>query len=972
MSKGKPRVLIEDWLPVAEIGAESQRERGASSALPPLYFLHVWWARRPLTASRAAVLASVLPAFSDEWPDDLKKKFPTEKDYRNWFIRFIGVLGDPVAGRKLINYAKEKGIKLPGNPYGYARAFTNNPDESDLRLMQRLLKMTWGSENIRMADPMAGGGSIPFEALRFGFTVHANELNPVASVILKATLDYPARFGTKLLGEIKKCGNEMAKRIEERLSPYFPRQKGESIFAYIWARTVNCPATGKPVPLSPNWWLQKGSNPVAVKLLADPDWDECRFEIVHGSAAIKSNPDNGTISRGTAVSPWTGETIDGNYIKAEAQAGRMGQQLYAIGIKTVNGKSFRPPNEEDIRAINQAEKDVKSCLSTWEAKSVVPIEHRYVGPADRSANYGMIQWFDAFSPRQILSLGIYSEVLKEIMIEVRKEQSNEMSDAVQTYLALALDKCADYNSRMVRWHSGRGVIAGTFDRHDFSFKWSHAEFDAAHNLFNWTLSQIEDSYKGISELAKTSQLDLFKKSNDNSHRLSISQGNAQNLSNIESDSIHLICVDPPYYDNVMYSECSDFFYVWMKRTLGDVYPEFFTDELTDKDNEAVANVARFEGVGRGSKRELAEKDYERKMAACFKEMYRVLHPHGVLTVMFTHKKVEAWDSLALALIGAGFAIEASWPIHTESEHSLHQAKKNAAASTILLACRKREKTTESIWWDDIKGKVREVAREKAAQFHEAGISGVDLYLSTFGPALSVISEQWPVLTSEVDEKTGEPKPLRPETALEIAREEVIALRKQGLLLGQSIQFDPVTDWVLMAWDAFRAEQFPADEARKLALALGLDIEEDLVRHKKVITKKQSFVALQPPKNRRRKGLVDPNAKGFSSLIDAIHTAMLVYEEDGSKACEAFLKQTGLRNDAQFKAGLQAMVNAVPRAKEKGKFKRPEAETLEALCHAFFEDISLPVEEEPVFVPEQMKLFAKVEKEVDEENEDEDE
>ncbi|MFH1931513.1 MAG: DUF1156 domain-containing protein [Pseudomonadota bacterium] len=957
MSRKRPRVLIEDWLPVAAIGAESQRERGASSALPPLYFLHVWWARRPLTASRAAILASVLPAFSDNWPKELKAKFPTEKDYHNWFLRFIGILGDPVSGRKLIRYAKDKGIKLPGNPYGYSRAFTNDPEENDLQLMQRLLEITWGNGNLSVLDPMAGGGSIPFEALRYGFTTYANELNPVASVILKATLDYPARFGKKLLEEIGKYGKRMSEIIEERLDPYFPRQRGESIFAYIWARTVACPATGKPVPLSPNWWLQKGSKPVAAKLLTEPKWKSCRFEIVQGKNATKSNPDNGTISRGTAISPWGDDTIDGYYIKAEAQAGRMGQQLYALGVKNYEGKSFRSPSERDLKAISMAEKELQAKLPIWEAKGLIPREpYPEVSTDPRPLLYGMRTWGDFFSPRQLLSLSTYLEVFHDVMQEARKELSKEMADAVQTYLALAFDKSADYNSRMVRWHSSRGVIAGTFDRHDFSFKWSHAEFDAAHNLFNWTLHQIEDSYKGISELVRTSQLDLFKKSNGNPlERLSITHGNAQNLSDLKTGSINLICVDPPYYDNVMYSECSDFFYVWMKRTLGDVYPDFFTDELTDKDNEAVANVARFEGVGRGNKRELAEKDYERKMTACFKEMYRVLHPNGVLTVMFTHKKVEAWDTLALALIGAGFAIEASWPVHTESEHSLHQAKKNAAASTILLVCRKRIDTREQVWWDDFKGKVREVAREKAAEFHESGIAGVDLYLSTFGPVLSVISEHWPVLTSEVDEKTGEPKSLRPETALAIAREEVIALRKQGLLLGQSAQFDPVTDWVLMAWDAFKAEQFPADEARKLALALGMDIEEDLIRHKRVIAKKQNFVSLQLPQARRRKGAVDPEATSFSSLIDAIHTAMLVYEEDGAKACEVFLKRAGLMNDAQFKAGLQAMINAVPRTKEKDKFKRPEAATLEALCLAFFEDISLPVEEELVQLPEQLEM-----------------
>ena len=225
MGKERPRVLIEDWLPVAAIGAECQRERGASSALPPLYFLHVWWARRPLTARRAAILASVLPAYSDNWPKDLKSKFPTEKDYHNWFIRFIGILGDPLAGRKLIRYAREKGIKLPGNPYGYKRAFTNNPQETDLQHMQKLLEVTWGDANLIALDPMAGGGSLPFEALRFGFTTYANELNPVASVILKATLEYPAKFGIALTEQISKWENRTDDIASKQLLAFFPMKK---------------------------------------------------------------------------------------------------------------------------------------------------------------------------------------------------------------------------------------------------------------------------------------------------------------------------------------------------------------------------------------------------------------------------------------------------------------------------------------------------------------------------------------------------------------------------------------------------------------------------------------------------------------------------------------------------------------------------------------------------------------------------
>jgi len=974
MNSSLPRVLIEEWLPVAAIGAESLRDASAAQK-PPLSRLHVWWARRPLTASRAAVLGSVLPAWSDRWPDDLRQKFPTRETYRQWFLRLLGILGNPVAGRKLIQYAKEKGIKLQGNPYGYPRSFTHTPEEADLAVMARLLEATWGQSDLNVLDPMAGGGSIPFEALRFGFRTYANELNPVAATILKATLDYPARFGMKRIVEkkegtrgaaagnertlpasIKTYGKEMAGRIEKRLSPFYPRQTGEGIFAYIWSRTVACPTTGKPVPLSPNWWLQKGSDPVAVKLLAQADWPACRFEILQGQQALSADPDRGTISRGTAISPWTGETIDGDYIKAEAQAGRMGQQLYALGIQNGKGKGFRTPTEEDLAAVRRAEEELGRLRSKWEAKGLIPTEDIPEGnKTSEPRRYGMNRWRDVFSPRQLLALGTYLDILYEVMAEARKVLSREEADAIQTYLALAIDKACDHNSRMARWESTRNVIKGTFDRHDFSFKWSHAEFDAAHNLFPWALEQVTDAYEGIAKIIQAPQRSFFQRTGDDPlAKLSVTRGNAQNLENLSSGSVHCICVDPPYYDNVMYAECSDFFYVWMKRTLGDVYPEFFTEELTDKDNEAVANAARFAGVGRGNKRELAERDYERKMAACFREMNRVLRPDGVLTVMFTHKKVEAWDSLSLALIGAGFAIEASWPVHTESEHSLHQAKKNAASSTILLVCRKRDHSDEAVWWDDLKEKVREKAREKAAEFHRAGIAGVDLYLSTFGPVLAVISERWPVFTSETDEKTGEPRVLRPETALAIAREEVIALRKQGLLLGRNVQFDPVTDWVLMAWDAFRAEQFPADEARKLALALGLNIEEDLVRHSRVITKKQNDVALLPPRARRRKGLVDPEAEGFPCLIDALHTAMLVYDEDGSKACEIFLKRAGLMTDSRFKAGLQALVNAVPRTKEKGIFKRPEAAVLDALCMAFFDDIQLSVEEAPVLAAPRME------------------
>lgn len=952
----RPPVLIERWLPFEAIGAESNRENSTGKHPAPNR-LHVWWARRPLIASRAAILASVLPRWSSQWPKELLRKFPDEESYHRWFIQLAGIRGDPVKGKKLVEWAKGKGIQLNFHPYGGApRAFTVNPSAEDLQTMQELLEYAWGTKEISVLDPMAGGGSIPFEALRYGFTTFANDLNPVAAVILKATLEYPARFGPSLADDIRRWGDLWAKRVKEKLEPYFPKQPGENIFAYLWARTVACPTTGKPVPLSPNWWLSKDP-PVAVKLIAEPHMSAPRFEIVRGAAARASNPDVGTISRGVARSPWTGETIDGEYIKAEAQAGRMGQMLYGMVLKVAGGFEFRPPNHEDIDISKRTETCLMKKQHDWVAKNLLPSEPIPEGnKTSEPRRYGEYQWTDSFSPRQLFSFAAYQKTLDEVAHEIRGSSSeSNRYKAILTYLALALDKAVIYNNRHCRFDPSRG-IRSIFDRHDFAFVWSYAEFDASANLLPWSINQVETAYTELSNLLSPSQ-QSFTESSISPECIHISQGSALSLDSIADNTIHNISVDPPYYDNVQYAELADFFYVWLKRSVGHLFPEFFTDELTNKDDEAVANPARFEGMGK-KKKELAERDYERKMAAAFKEMHRVLHDDGVLTVMFTHKRVEAWDTLASALIEAGFIIKASWPVHTESEHSLHQAKKNAAQSTILLACRKRDsRENQPVWWDDLKESIRLTARQKAQEFAAQGIRGVDLYISTFGPTLSILSEHWPVLTSEIDPKTGQPRPLRPETALDLAREEVVRLRKQGLLLGQAVQFDPVTDWYLMAWDAFKAGEFPYDEGRKLAIALGIDLDGELIAHKRLATKKGGFITLQSPTQRRKKNMVDEDLSVFPHWVDAVHTAMMVYQEDGPGACNAFLIRTGLKNDGTFKACLQAMLNAIPRARIKGKFARPEAETLENMRLAFFDDLKTPADEEPE-LPEgvQMELW----------------
>src|SRR5690606_24231801 len=385
--------------------------------------------------------------------------------------------------------------------------------------------------------------------------------------------------------------------------------------------------------------------------------------------------------------------------------------------------------------------------------------------------------------------------------------------------------------------------------------------------------------------------------------------------------------------------------VWEKRTLSHVWPELFVDELTNKEEEAVANPARFEHAGR-RKKELATLDYERKMTAIFAESRRVLTDEGVMTVMFTHKKAEAWDTLGQSLLDAGFTVESSWPVPTESEHSLHQAKKNSAASTIFLVCRKRPERThgDTVFFESVESEVRAAAREAYEQLTELGLDGVDRLLATYGPALSVLSDHWPVYSSQADD-SGQARPLRPEEALITAQQEVTRLQRNRLV-ATHIEFDPITDSWLLAWDTFGAREFPFDEARKLCLAVGgVDID-DLARAK-IIDKKSGTVVLNEPEDRRRRDAdselpgVNRDRVSFPVLVDALHTALYVLDHDGSAAARAWLEQRRLDGDARFLALVEGAVKAVPRTREKGELTVREAELLERLVIAARLQIAIP-------------------------------
>ncbi|MCY4499011.1 MAG: DUF1156 domain-containing protein, partial [Rhodospirillaceae bacterium] len=466
--------LIECWLPIAELGIESTRERTPMTPFPAPNRLHVWWARRPLVASRAAVLASLLPEDAD----------------REKFLHVLGIHGDPVAAKKRIAEATRKGERLGAAAYGYARAFGHTPDTEDRDWLSG-----YAMTHAAVLDPTAGGGSIPFETIRVGLSALANDLNPVAVLIERATVEWPAEYGLDLKSVVEELGKRLTDEVRRRLDGVFPEEPpSDSVVrpdGYLWARTVTCPYCEGLVPLSPNWRLAPGGTGVRVlpRCASGPGSSDrvCFFEIV----ASTDEQSAGTVARGAGTCPFSdcGRVIDGDAIKKQAQEGRMGEQLYAVVYKekvrteTKTGKTrwkwvrrFRAPRPEDDNSAEIAARLAEK-LPEWEALDFVPSERFPTDTNDdRPIQYGMPLWRDLFSPRQLLCHGTSVEVFRELL-EADREAGDltDLRRAAYGYLALTLDTALNYNNRAGRWDSTTGRVRSKFDRHDYAFVWSYGE-----------------------------------------------------------------------------------------------------------------------------------------------------------------------------------------------------------------------------------------------------------------------------------------------------------------------------------------------------------------------------------------------------------------------------------------------------------------------------------------------------------------
>lgn len=935
--KKPPRLLIEEWLPAGAIGVECMRERGSASALSPHTYLHVWWARRPLTVARAAVLGSLLPA---DFPRDV----------------FERLLGFGLPGKDLVEIRRrmDEGVRLKGG-FNCDRAFKRGFRDGDLEKMRASAETIWGS-GITVIDPMAGGGSIPLESARLGFHTLANEYNPVACSVLEATVDYPFRFGEELGPKARKWGKIWNERAEKRLARFYPAYRFAKVHAYIYARTVPCPDTQFHTPLVPDWHLFRPTgksgwfvaNPVVDR--AKGTWSARIMSIGRGAGQLREAP-LPTYEAGKGVSLFSGQMVDGvwagrqipaDYIKAKAQAGEMKSCLYAVVLKS-KGLTFQPPEPSDLKALEEAEKELARLRPAWERANIIPTGKIPTG--DKTGEpmvRGITAWADMFSPRQLLCFGVLVEELKNLRPEIIKTEGIHVGEAVAHLLSFSLDKFLSHNSSQSRWDPGNTKITNAFERHDFAFRAVPAEMAActSGSGLEWVVENVSDAFEGLASLPRK----------PSAKSVDISLGSATSLPSLANGSITAVVVDPPYADNVQYSELADFFYVWLKRTQGHRRPEWFSTYLCEHDQEAVVNISRHrenggapskKGKRNGSAADAKTKAhafYQSLMTDVFRESRRILRDDGVLTVMFTHKKQEAWEALFTSLIKAGFTITATWPIKTESEHSLHQAKKNAAQSTVILVARKRPEEVGVGYFDNaMKREIREKARSTAERLEVEGLNPVDQLVGSFGPAMEVYSRY-----SEIRTDTG--IPVGVDKAIDEAADAVSQWRVQKLSDRGLEGVEPEGKFTLLCWDVLGAVEFRFNEAKLLGNAVGMDVDQLVAAG--LVSKTGDKVQILSAEDRRRdKALepdsvevqtlfgpvvtkkraskksalkVHPNDPVFRTALDACHALALRYIEAGGGAggigsAKSLANQHRWTKDSKEVRLMEALVHAAPEA-----------------------------------------------------------
>lgn len=746
--------LIEVALPLEIINSESSREKSIHYGHPNS--LHLWWARRPLAAARAVIWASLV-----DDPSSHPEKFPTIEEQRLERERLFAILSRLVT-------------------------LENINDEAVLsEARAEIFKSTNGNPP-HVLDPFAGGGAIPIEGQRLGLHVHAHDLNPVALSINKAMLEIPRLFSCQapvnpestaslynaqwngsvgLAADVQYYGNWLRNEAYKKLGDLYPDVQavdtGKSLtpIAWLWARTVTCPnpACGCTVPLVKSFTLsRKAGKETFVKLV--PDGKKPRFIVCKGKGGAE-----GTVNRKGAVCPFCNTAVSFQYIRTESNEKRISAQLLAIVAEGKNGRQYCEATLEHERKAN---------VEMPEQYPSGSLAH-YPGYINPNA-YGFTDIASLFSNRQLVMLTTLADLVRNIPAKVTRDAraagmyddgirlsnggrgATAYGDAVSVYLGFLIDKLTDYNSTISSWNSSAETLRGTFGLTGISMSWDYAEA----NPFSQSCGNISGMLSGI-----VKAIERLPGSAD----AEVSQFNAQVDSGLRDV---LISTDPPYYSNVPYAAFADYFYVWMRASIGNVYPQLFGSMLTPKIEELTADPYL-----RGGKDEAAEYFESGMLQAC-KAMYLAASDDYPVTIYYAFKQTETdssgdekevkftgWETMLSAIIQAGFSINGTWPVRTEKVGRSRSNGANALASSIVLVCRKRGSDARAVTRREFINALHREMRPALEKLQSANIAPVDLAQSAIGPGIGVYSRYKNVLESD-----GTPMSVR--AALQIINQEL--------------------------------------------------------------------------------------------------------------------------------------------------------------------------------------------------------
>ena len=840
------RKLIEVSMPLEAINKASAREKSIRHGHPST--LHLWWARRPLAACRAVLFAQLVDDPSS-WPEE----FPTEAEQTRERRRLHGIIEEIVPwnatnDERILNKAR----------YEIARSLARGLGEAPPPRDEPEAVLAWLAEHAPpVYDPFCGGGSIPLEAQRLGLRAHGSDLNPVAVLVSKATCEIPPKFAGRppvnpehdphmawkgahgLAQDIRYYGKWMRDEARTRIGHLYPKVaiteamakarpdlkpyvgKELTVIAWLWARTVASPdpmMRGAHIPLVRSFVLSsKKGNRVWVEPEIGPGSSTYRFVVRTGSGKI---PD-GTVGRKGGRCLVTATPMPFTHIRAEGKAGRMSQRLMAVVAEGARGRVYLDPTET-MEAV------ARSASPDYRPESELPHNPRDF----KTPNYGMTTFADLFTDRQLVALTTFSDLVAEARERVLADTlaagmdadatrlddggtgAQAYADAVATYLGLAVDRSIDRGSTICSWDSGASesksstgsparsaAIRNTFSRQAIPMVWDFAES----NPLSQSVANFLDACNWIAK--------VLERISNRSYGNIVQRDAAAAFVSVEHS---LICTDPPYYDNIGYADLSDFFYVWQRRTLHDVWPDLFRRVLSPKDNELVATPYRHGG------KEAAERFFMDGMGKALYNMHASGRDDFPVTIYYAFKQAEVakegltspgWATFLQGVVDAGYLIDGTWPVRTELSSRTIGLDANALASSIVLVCRKRIAEAPIITRRELVARLRQVLPGALSDIRAGGVGPVDMAQAALGPGMGIFTA-----ASRVLEPDDTPMTVRTAIALiNQIRDEISGEEATG--------YDAESRFCIDWFETFGTDGSDAGDAITMAQAYDIGIDD---------------------------------------------------------------------------------------------------------------------------------------------------